>query len=64
MIRACEDVKTMDDLCEFGGIYRGTCDMGLEETAKMICWNVWFFMNPTLYTALKNDQLLRRGENK
>ena len=63
MIRACEDVKTLDDLCEFSSIRRGTQDMGLKETAEMICWNVYFLMSPTLYMTLKNDQLLRRGEN-
>jgi len=60
MIRACEDVKTLNDL---RGIRRGTQDIGLKETAEMICWNVHFLMSPTIYMTLKNDQLLRRGEN-
>ena len=63
MIRYCENVKTLNDLCEFSSIRRGTQDMGLKETAEMICWNVYFLMSPTLYMTLKNDQLLQKGKN-
>jgi len=57
MIRCCEDIKTMDDFKKFAK-YRGDAmEVGLEETANMLCWNEFTVMNSDLFDRLFEERL-------
>jgi len=49
MIRSCEDIKTSIDFVEFYNFRHNTHDMGLEETADIICWDRSNIICPELF---------------
>ncbi len=46
MIKSCEDVTTMKDFEEFIKLRLNTTEVGLLETAGMLCWDAIHIIRP------------------
>jgi len=46
MIKSCEDITTTDEFDIFYNIYHNTHNIGLEETADIMCWDETYVVNP------------------
>ncbi|KKM05712.1 hypothetical protein LCGC14_1751210 [marine sediment metagenome] len=52
MIKSCKDVKTAIDFYQFTRYRHNALELGLEETASMICWNKRSIICPELFCSL------------
>ena len=57
MIRSCEDIETLDDFRKFAKYREDAFEMGLKETASIMCWNKFAVMNPNLFDTLFEKNL-------
>ena len=54
MIRSCNDVKTIKDFDEFYDVRYNAREMGLKETADIICWDEDNIICPELLESLES----------
>jgi len=57
MIRSCENIQTLDDFKKFAKYREDAIDMGLKETASIMCWNRYAVMNPKLFDRFFEENL-------
>lgn len=59
MIKSCKDVETLDDFEELVEVRANALRMGLEETARMVCWDAGNLMCPDFFVALFEQDIVR-----
>lgn len=59
MIKSCEDVETLDDFEELMEFRANALRMGLEETARMVCWDAGNLVCSELFVALLEQDIVR-----
>lgn len=57
MIRSCNNIKSIDDFKKFAKYREYAIEMGLKETAFIICWSNSSVMNPDLFDRLYEEYL-------
>ena len=55
MIKACEDVETLEEYYEFCAVFFNTKELGLKETCTIICWYRPNIIDPELFTRLQKE---------
>ncbi len=59
MIRSCEDVETLEEFEELMEFRANALRMGLEETARMVCWDTGNLVCPEFFVALFEQEIVR-----
>lgn len=59
MIKSCEDIKTLDEFEELLNFRANALRMGLDETARMMCWDAGNLVCPEFFEALFEKEMLR-----
>ncbi|KKM69943.1 hypothetical protein LCGC14_1445690 [marine sediment metagenome] len=59
MIKSCESIKTLDEFEELMESRANALRMGLEETARMVCWDERNLVCPEFFVALLEQDIVR-----
>jgi len=59
MIKSCEDIETLDEFEELMESTANALRMGLHETGDIICWSQGELVDPELFEALYEEEILK-----
>lgn len=60
MIKSCENIETLDEFEELLNFRANVLRMGLDETARMLCWDAGNLVCPEFFvTLLELDDVVK-----
>jgi len=59
MIKSCEDIETRDEFEELMKSTANALRIGLHETVDIVCWGKGELIDPELFEALFEEEVLK-----